>query len=290
MSVSAPGSVASTMSFHVAGFRFVVTTDSRDVAEAAASLFADWVDPRVTPAHRTTYEVLGTGQNGQPELLMNGRSVQRGNPPGTMLTWVIADVARASLMRVATHVAVHAGVVSKGGVGVALPAPPDHGKTTTTIGLVRTGFEFLSDESALIGLQDGLVYPFTRPLLLAPDSMALFPDLRASLPGWAERVRNLDFLIPPGALRPGCLGEPCELRYIIAPRFEEGSPTELRAVSRAEMLSLLLEQTFNLEVVGGRGVERLAGVLRGAACYRLTVGNLDAAVRLIEDLMGGGST
>jgi hypothetical protein len=56
------------------------------------------------------------------------------------------------------------------------------------------------------------------------------------------------------------------------------------------MLTLLLEQTFNLQTLGTAAVERLATTVREAECCRLTIGDLDAAVRAIERLTGGGTT
>jgi hypothetical protein len=282
----APGRIRTFATF---GYAFAVVSDIPGVEDAAHELFDGWrVD--VGPSEAVVVYELRAIDGERGELFRDGSRIQGGNGPGAMLTWVIADVSARSLRTVGDHVAVHAGVVARDGRAVMLPAPPDHGKTTTTIGLVRAGFDFLSDECAAIGLADGLVHPFVRPLLPAPDSMALFPGLRAALPPWVERFRNLNFLVPAPALRPGCVGSTSAVAFVVSTRFEEGSQTELLPVSRAEMLSLMLEQTFNLEVVGGRGVERLAGLLSGAACYRMTVGYLDAAVRLIEDLMGAGST
>ena len=274
--------------FSTLGYAFALVSDIPGVEDAAHELFDGWrVD--VEPSEAVVVYELRAIDGDRGELFRDGSRIQQGNGPGAMLRWVIADVSARSLRTVGDHVAVHAGVVARDGRATMLPAPPDHGKTTTTIGLVRAGFDFLSDECAAIGLADGLAHPFVRPLLPAPDSMALFPDLRATLPPWVESFRNLNFLVPPSALRPGCIGATSAVAFVVSPRFEAGSQTELHPVPRAEMLSLLLEQTFNLEVVGGRGVERLAEVLRDAACYRMTVGDLDAAVGLIEDLMRAGS-
>lgn len=271
-------------SFVTLGSAFEVATDIPGLLEVVDRLFGPWAT--TSPVGGTVdYTLLASGADDVPELLRDGVSIQRGNGPGSMLTWVVADIGSRALTSSAEHVTVHAGVVARDGVAVMLPAPPDHGKTTTTIGLVEAGFTFLSDESAAIGLDDGLVHPFHRPLMLAPDAMALFPRLRASLPGWADHVRNLNYLIPARDLRPGCLGDPCPVGFVVAPVFRAGAPTRLESVPRAEMLTLLIEQTFNLRTLGSAAVERLATTLSSAACYRLTIGELDGAVRAIEDLI-----
>lgn len=275
--------------FDALGYRFALRSDIEGTREAAEHLFAPWRREEGTKGG-TLYELLAHGTGGLSELLAEGRSIQRASGPGSMMTWVIADVGRGALTGAPEHATVHAGVVSRGDVAVMLPAPPDHGKTTTVVGLVRAGFAFLSDESAPIGIEDGLVHPFPRPLMLSPDSMRLFPELRASLPAWHHTFRSLNHLVSPMDLRHDCLGKTGPVRYIVAPSYAKGAETRLEPASRAEMLTLLLEQTFNLRTLGTAAVERLATTVREAECYRLTIGDLDAAVRAIERLTEGGTT
>jgi hypothetical protein len=115
--------------------------------------------------------------------------------------------------------------------------------------------------------------------------MALFPDLRASLPGWHEEFRSYNHLVSPLDVRQGCVGEACPVRFIVAPTYEAGARTTLTPVHRAEMLTLLVEQTFNLGTLGGTAVEVLAETVRNAECYRLTVGDLPSAVAAVDQLV-----
>ena len=220
-------------SFQAIHYGFSLDSDMPDVEAAASELFEAWsLGAQEGPV--TAYELRALNDE-QGELLKNGSRVQRGNGAGAMLTWVIADVSANALQRADAVVAVHAGVVASQGVAVMLPAPPDHGKTTTTMGLVRAGFDLLSDECAAVGLEDEVVHPFPRPLIVAPDAMALFPDLWTSLPSWVERFRKPDFLVPPQEVRHDCLSEACEVGLVVAPRYEAGAPTVLEPMSRADM-------------------------------------------------------
>src|SRR4029077_19297036 len=69
-----------------------------------------------------------------------------------------------------------------------------------------------------------------------------------------------------------------------------GARRVLEPMSRADMLMLLLDQTFNLRIVDSRGVARLAEMLRGAECYRLRIGDLAEAVGLIAASVEEGSS
>src|SRR5262245_57551001 len=188
MSASVSVSADRGAAFRAMGYPFSLVSDIPEVEEAASRLFRSWIVDTDTGDHHV-YELRALDDR-VGVLRKDGLQVQRGNGAGAMLTWVVADVSASVLRHVDDVVTVHAGAVSRDGVAVLLPAPPDHGKTTTTIGLIRAGFDLLSDECAAIGLLDGAVHPFPRPLIVAPDSMDLFPELRLSLPSWVKRFRD----------------------------------------------------------------------------------------------------
>jgi hypothetical protein len=71
---------------------------------------------------------------------------------------------------------------------------------------------------------------------------------------------------------------------VVQPRYEAGAVARLETMSRADALRLLVEQSFNLDRFGGAGVRVLAGIVRGADCYRLTFGDLDEAVGTVQGL------
>jgi hypothetical protein len=175
--------------------------------------------------------------------------------------------------------------VSLDGVGIALPAPPDHGKSTLVAGLVRAGFAFLSDEAAAIDPSDGKVHPFPRPVMLSDASLATLP-VSTGVPSASATVST-----PQGRrlglddLRPDALGVPVPVGLVVAPTYRPRCVTELEPWSRADALELLVEQSFNLEAFGAAGVQLLGDVIRGADCYRLNVGDLAAAVVAMRSLM-----
>ena len=218
-------------------------------------------------------------------LYLDDDRIQWGGSPGSMLDWVIADVTREALGSTERFIAVHAGAVSWRGLGVVLPAPPDSGKTTLSAGLVRAGFSFLSDEAALLDPLDGLVHPFPRPVVMEPPSLDVMPGLRDGLPASYEQFTLPRVHLVADDLRPGSAGGPCRIRYVIAPRYETGSETALVPVSCAEGLVLLAENCFNLHSVGGGALLVLAGLVRGAECYRLPIGDLGTAIGSILDLV-----
>ena len=70
----------------------------------------------------------------------------------------------------------HAGVVEIGGRAFLLAGQSGRGKSTLTLGLVRRGAGFLTDELALITSTD-TVLPYPRALHVRPSTVDLLPEL-----------------------------------------------------------------------------------------------------------------
>jgi hypothetical protein len=218
------------------------------------------------------------------ELLVDGETIQRPPSPGSMLDWLIIDMTTNAVTNTADLVCVHASAAALDGRAIVLPAPPEHGKSTTVAGLVRAGWDLLTDEAALIDPRDDLLHPFPRPMMLSEMSIAALPGLADSLPASYEAFRRLDYHLTADDLRPGAIGSPARVAFVVFPSYAPGRTTALVPLARSEALMEMLRGTFNLERVGGRGVETLGRVVSSAVCYRLHIGELEPAVELIRGL------
>jgi hypothetical protein len=199
-------------------------------------------------------------------------------PMAKHLAWSSALRGRAFLLDI------HAGVVACRGAAVLLPAPPGSGKSTLTAALVHAGFQFFSDEVALLQA-DFSVRPFPLALCVKDTGLAamapLFPevlDLPLHRRGDGKRVAYL----PP---RRASLPQPtqgCPVRSIIFPRYQAGAPTSCRKLARAEALQRLLGQCL---IVAGHldaaTVRRLVGWVASVPCAELVYDALSEAVAAV---------
>lgn len=198
----------------------------------------------------------------------------------TVLLWhVNAEVIRRSTPR---YPLVHAGGVVSHGVAVLLPAPPESGKTTTVAGLLRAGFGYLTDEAVAVDPTGLLAHPYPKALSVDAGSWEVLADLR---PPHSERVSG-QWHVPPTQIRPDAVAGPAPVRFIVTPRYQEAAPTRLQPISRAETLMTLADSTFNFQDEPARNLSVLARLAATADCYRLTIGDLDSAVRLVTELVG----
>lgn len=118
---------------------------------------------------------------------------------------------------------VHAGVVAVGHAAILFPGLSHAGKSTLVAELVRLGATYFSDEYAVIGA-DGAVYPYPRALMLRNG----LPEQRPVLP------EELAVAVGTGSVPP---------RLILMLRYVEGERFQVRKITHAEALMILLQST-----------------------------------------------
>ncbi len=271
--------------FALLSYHFRVRTSLRPVAELVERIFGGFraeVDDTVP-----IYSLDEQPSARRPfELRLDGENLMRSAKPDRVfyhLTWHAMREATAG----DDHLLVHAGVVAREGEAILLPADSGSGKTTLVAGLVRAGFDYLSDEIAAIDPTTLEVAPFPLSLSVKPGSMDLLADVLPDLSDDVGRFLEGRMPVRPDDIRPEAVGPVSRVRYVISPRYEAGSRTTLEPCSRGQGLADLGRNVFNFPSFGSRGLYVLADVVREADCYRLRVGDLDEAVDVISRLAGG---
>ena len=169
-----------------------------------------------------------------------------------------------------TWLVLHAGAVAGDGGAVALPGPPDAGKSTLTAALCRRGLRYVTDEAvALDG--DATVHPYPKPLTLDPRSLALL-----DVPAGTAVAGHL----PPtavGAVAP----EPVPLTAVVLPERRPGAGATLERLDPAEAALALAGATFNLPATGDVGLAALADVAARVPVHRLVLDDLHEAAQLV---------
>jgi hypothetical protein len=264
-------------------YEFRVRTPLLDVARRLDQLLAPFALSRANGV--PIYE-LRPRRGASVHVYLDGILVLRSDSHAAAFDYVLWRISTETIERASGFVVLHAGAVSWRRRGLVLPGPPDAGKTTLTAGLVRAGFRYLTDEAALVEPITGRLHPFPRPLWMDPGTLDVIPGLREGLPRFLE-VPRISYHIDPFDLRPGSIGSPCTIRFIVAPTYLESAATRLEPLSRAEAVVLLARNSFNVASGGPGAIELLAQVARDARCFRLVMGDLDSAVDAVSSLVKG---
>lgn len=198
------------------------------------------------------------------------------------LNWCIGTQAHNFLV-------IHSAVVERGGRAMLLPGPPGAGKSTLCASMVVAGWRLLSDELALLSLDDGMVYPVVRPVSLKNESIAIMrrraPEAVFSAP-MRDTAKGTVVLMKAPAASIAAGTEPSRPAWIVFPRYQAGADTELKPFSKAAAHLRLGEQGLNYSIHGARGFELLADHLDRCDCFTLSYSDLDGALAMMSGLAG----
>jgi hypothetical protein len=160
---------AHEIAFEAYGVRLAVGAGEEEVLERIRRI----LPPGSQPCSPETVDArfsLTRGEFGTYGITKNGKKLGGISKLELDLALEVLDSQlRLYLGRTAPDaVFVHAGVVSRNGVGIIIPAASFAGKTTLVAALVKAGAVYYSDEFAVID-RDGLVHPYAKALSVRDD-------------------------------------------------------------------------------------------------------------------------
>lgn len=216
------------------------------------------------------------------EAVASCRAIDELAPVAKGLVWMTAVEEHSFFLDI------HAGVVRHEGGCILLPAPPGSGKSTLTAALVNAGFQFFSDEVAL--LEEGSFNVFPLPLAFCfkdtgIDAVsAFFPEVK-TLPlhnrGDGKRVC---YMPPPAhALPAGPDSQP--VQALVFPRYQPNAATQFERMDTGEALKLLMEECIVVDKRLDR--QKVAGLIDWiveVGSYRLVYSDTLEAVGRIRSL------
>jgi hypothetical protein len=183
---------------------------------------------------------------------------------------------------------IHAGVIGDGSRCILLPAAAGSGKSTLTAALVHAGYQFFSDEVAL--LEEGTLDVFPMPLAMCvkqPGIAALadrFPQLRACRVHDRIDGKKVAYMPPPAASLPdGNHARP--VAALVFPRYQRDAATALLALPNGEALKRLLDEC--LVVPMGLDAKKVAALVEWIAripCYSLSYGSTEGSLAAIKSV------
>lgn len=191
-----------------------------------------------------------------------------------VLNWCISMHAHRYLI-------IHAAVVEKDGQAAILAAPPGSGKSTLCAALVAAGWRLLSDELAMVRLDDGMLEPVPRPISLKNGSIDV---IRRHQPGAvisnpvADTIKGTVAHLKAPAESVRRAAETARPAWLVFPRYEAGAPTRVTPVGRARAFMRIAENAFNYSVLGEAGFDALAALAGRARAFEFGYSVLDEAI------------
>jgi len=238
-----------------------------------------------TADYATTVDVISEGE--EHSIYVDGRPYGKCVGLHRLTPYVKAAVWQVPLRNRRYFLHLHAGVVSDGESLILLPAPSGSGKSTLTAGLVHAGYQYFSDEAAL--LEEGDFGTIPVPVSFCVKSaawtllMPLYPELANLAAHERQDGKVVRYMPPPARSLPKDLGKSLPIRRIIFPAYVPNSTTVLRRLSKADALARLLSQC--LAVPLDLNPDRVGALVRwitAVEAHELVMSSLDEALSLVS--------
>ena len=184
---------------------------------------------------------------------------------------------------------IHAGVVGDGESVTLLPAASGSGKSSLTAALSHAGFDYFSDEIALLEEPALTVRPIPLAVCVKStgwDLMApFFPEVRSLKSHHRGDNKIVRYVPPPPFTNGSDAGRSYPVRRIIFPRYRPDAQTALKPLARVEALHRLMAECLVVPVpLTPRRVARLVRWIKGLDCYELPMSSLTEAVDQVRSL------
>lgn len=278
--------------YQVGPFTIQLHTPLRSVAELLHTLYGDCrlaVDSPIADFHVRLERVKSIRRWYRPQVrfVADAQSPFAPFPADTAfpllewgLNWCVSTRAHHYLL-------LHAAAVEKNGRALLLPAWPGSGKSTLCAALVHRGWRLLSDEFGIVSPNQNSFVPFPRCITLKNESIEVIRDFASDVvmgPTFPRTRKGAVAHVRPPARSTARAQELAQAAWIVFPRYDPSKRVSLQALPKSRAFMKLSGNSFNYELLGEAGFRTVASVIRSSDCYLLSYGDLEDAVKTLNDL------
>jgi hypothetical protein len=205
----------------------------------------------------------------------------------------LAPIVKSLLWRTAVRdhrffLDIHAGVVGDGNACILLPAAAGSGKSTLTAALVHDGFEYYSDEVALLEEGSFDVYPMPLAICVKKSGVEAlaecFPQLRRFAVHRRGDGKDVIYLPPPNESLPSS-NAARPVAAIVFPLYSAGASLCLQTLSKPEALKRLMDECLVVSMaLDPVKVKALVRWIEKTPCYSLSYGSSEAAINAVRSV------
>jgi len=185
----------------------------------------------------------------------------------------------------------HAAALSRKGCGILLPGQSGSGKTFLSACLTRQGYEYFTDEMALVESQTLGINGFYKPLHIKDatisglDTIIEKPDQNTMHPGNGKIPIDQGFLVDSSYLNPVTKAGDSTAGIIIFPEFKSRGKFEMIRLTPAKTGLLLMKSLINARNLPSHGFDQIAFLARKVPAYTIIYENFFRVLHEINSLI-----
>ncbi|MCP5027193.1 MAG: hypothetical protein GY929_13005 [Actinomycetia bacterium] len=262
-------------------YRAAVSLPPQLEAAARSTLRDLIVDTDDEVPYQATVEPDGPGSF---SLSADGRLFHQGVAAEKVPDYLIRMLLLAELDANPGVLHLHAGLVALEGQGVTIAGLSGAGKTTLVTHLVRSGFDYGSEERVAIDPDQLTASTFPKPVSLVPGSFALFPELDPSVTGCGQATA-MEWQVPGSTIGAGGTVSHAAVDLVVQVNYERGAAARLEPMHPATAAAVLLADSPDASRFGDRSLVVAAQFCAQARCVRLVYSQLVDADRLVREAL-----
>lgn len=197
------------------------------------------------------------------------------------LEWLFTN---AVLSHLSFFLQLHAGGVVVNNRAMLIVADHGTGKTTLVSSLLLKGYKCLSDDIILVDPDSGHFHSFLRAFKIS-----------SRLTGYIAERQNKTFMkvtdkkkfcrINPEKISKDLFSNASKAGWIIFLKKNRSAECKLRPIGQCEAFTSLLQNSFNMEDHGYKGIETIANMVESSRCYEMNRGNVEEATELLSNML-----
>lgn len=219
----------------------------------------------------------------------NGCAIDECDDPQELVPMMHANLLLAAYRRSDCVAALHASAVARGQDCILMPGASGSGKSTLATALLAQGYEFCTDDLAVLTGQPLRIRTFPMRIGLKTGAWgplaSRWPQLDALPVHWRADGQSVRYFLPPRNLDSLPRPDTYEPSCVVFPSFRPAARTDSRRITTGDALLRLTEAGYDLPSRMDRHVVSiLVDWLSTTPCYELTFCRLDQAVDAISTI------
>jgi hypothetical protein len=203
----------------------------------------------------------------------------------SVLPHLLQLVFELSCKSLAEYFLFHAAVIGNNSKAVLFPAHVGSGKTTLAAMLAKQGLQFFSDELAVIDVETLQVRPFTMPMSIKPDSLAVlapdYPELDTLADHFRPDGRVVRYLQPSTECLPTA-DATAVVSALVFPRYKKGAGNKFISLSKEETLQRLVQTCSSDRSLRPQDIKAMLTIVEQSQCLALHYEDTDEAASMFK--------